>query len=142
MRPFLPLRGAVGRADGDIAVEVGGGEQELGRRAVGQVGDGGRGDVAAPAILDGHGDAQRHAQIAGLPGLVRPPNLLIFRLTTSIADRLGRAAAPRCRRCLVQDERMIGMPADGETFLVAQAGLLDVDIDIVHGRAPRGGRRA
>src|SRR5271165_5680620 len=35
----LAARRAVGRADGDIAVKIGRGEEELGRRAVRQVGD-------------------------------------------------------------------------------------------------------
>src|SRR5262245_42727747 len=50
--PLAPLRRAVGDAHRDVRVEVGGGEQEPRRRAVRQVRDGGRDDVAAPRVLD------------------------------------------------------------------------------------------
>ena len=44
------LRRTVGGADGDVAVEVGGAEKKLCGRAVGEMGDGGGGNVAAPGI--------------------------------------------------------------------------------------------
>ncbi len=34
---------------------------------------------------------------------------------------------------LVQHERVVGAAPDGEALLVAQAGLLDVDVDVAHG---------
>ncbi len=54
------LGGALGDRDGDIAVEVGGGEAESFRRRVVEVGDGGGHDIAAPGILDGHGVGPAH----------------------------------------------------------------------------------
>ena len=66
--------------------------------------------------------------------LVSPPNLLILMFTTSIA----RSAWPRTSTSMpsidfVEHERMIGLPADRQAFLVAQAGLLDVDVHVAHG---------
>ena len=89
---------------------------------------------------------------------VRPPSLLILRLTTSIA-RSARGAQQHVEAVdgLVEDERMVGVPADGEALLVGQAGLLDVDVHVADGaddahglvhaasrcwRRRRGGRRA
>ena len=69
MRPLSALRRALGRAHGDVAVEVRGREQELRGCAVRQVGDGGCGDIAAPAILNRHGDTQRDAEVARLARL-------------------------------------------------------------------------
>jgi hypothetical protein len=59
--PQRPVRDA----HRDVTVEVGRREQQLGRRAVSQVGERRRHDVAAPAVLQRHGNAQRHAQVAG-----------------------------------------------------------------------------
>src|SRR6476620_11200012 len=47
----LPLRGAVGDRDGDVGVEVGGGEAEALGRGTGEVRDGGGDDVATPGVL-------------------------------------------------------------------------------------------
>ena len=65
----------MGELDGHLAVEVGGAQQKLRRRAVSQVGNGRRDDVAAPAILERHDHAERHAQIAGLFRLGQPAEL-------------------------------------------------------------------
>ena len=62
-----PLRRALGDVDRDITVEVGCGKQQFAWCAVGQMSDRGGDDVATPAVLYGHGDAQLHAQVTGLP---------------------------------------------------------------------------
>src|SRR6185369_12557081 len=65
----LPLRSPLSSAHRHIAVEVGGGEAQVFRRRVGEVGDGGRGDVAAPTVFDRHRDAEGDAEVADLPRL-------------------------------------------------------------------------
>ena len=65
---------------------------------------------------------------------VRPPNLLILMFTTSIA----RSAWPRKQGIervdhLIEHERMVAVPADGQAFLVASAGLFDVDVHVADG---------
>ncbi len=70
---------------------------------------------------------------------VRPPNLLILRLTTSMAWSAAAAQhrdSERRRSTSSSDERMIGVPANGQALLVAQAGLLDVHVDVADGAAP------
>ena len=83
-------------------------EQELGRRAVGQVRDGGRRDVAAPAVLERHGDAQRHAQVAGLPGLRQAAELADLEVD-HVHRPVGVAAQQHVEAVddLVEHERMI-----------------------------------
>src|SRR5262245_29510139 len=114
----VAFRRAFGVADGDIAVEVGGGEEKFGRSAVGQVGDGGRDNVAAPAILDGHGDAERGAQVAGLPRLGQPAKLADLDVD-DIHGLIGMPAQKHVERIdvLVEDEWMIAMAADRQAFL-------------------------
>ena len=62
---------ARGGLDRGVAVEIGAGEEELVRRAVREVGDRRGGDIAAPGVFDGDGNAQVDAEIAQAAGLPR-----------------------------------------------------------------------
>ena len=64
----MTLGGSFGEGLGDVAVEVGGGEEEFGGGGMGEVGDGGGDDVASPGVFDSHGDAEGGAEVAGLGG--------------------------------------------------------------------------
>src|SRR5687768_4611199 len=57
---------AIGDADGHVAVEVGGAEKEFRWRALREVRDGRRRDIATPRILERHRDAHAYTEIAGL----------------------------------------------------------------------------
>ena len=66
--------------------------------------------------------------------LVRPPSLLILRLTTSIArSALARSRTPRSSIVLIQHERVRDLASNGEAFLVGEARLFDVNIHVAHG---------
>ena len=60
------LWSTLGSGARDITVEIGGGETEFLRRRVGEVGDGGGYDVAAPGVLDNHRYAKADTDIANL----------------------------------------------------------------------------
>ncbi len=98
-----------------------------------QVGDGGGDDVAAPAVLDRHRDAQRHAQVARLP---RPRQAAeLADLDVDHVHRLVGVAAqqhvdPVDR--LVQHERVVRPPPDRQALFVRRARLLDVDVHVAH----------
>ncbi len=132
-RPFLRCGAPSAMRPRDVAVEVGRGEQELRRRAVRQVRDRGRHDVAAPAVFERHRDPERHAQVAGLLRLRQPAELADLEVH-HVHRPVGVPAHQHVDAVdhLVQHERMIGVPADREAFLVGQARLLDVDVDVAH----------
>ena len=107
MRPFTRCGAPVGGGDGDVAVEVGGGEQEFGRRAVREVRDGRGGDVAAPAVFDRHRDAHADAEIARL----RRPRQAAQLADLQVDDVHGEVGAGAQQHVeavdvLVEDERM------------------------------------
>src|SRR5260221_12004872 len=63
-----PLGRAFGNAHGAVAVEIGGGEKKLRRRAVRQMRDGGGHNVPTPTVFDCHRKSQRDAEVARLAG--------------------------------------------------------------------------
>ena len=101
---------------------------------MGQVGDGRRGDIAPPAILDGHADPQRHAQVAGLasPGEAAEfADLDVHYIGSGVG--VGPEQDGNSVDRLVEDEGVAGTPADRQALLVAQAGLLEVDVESGYG---------
>ena len=126
--------GAVGDANGDVTVEIGGGEAKLLRGAVSQVGDRGGDDVAAPGIFYGDGQSHGDAQIACLPGTGETAELADLDV-----DHVHRPVGMRPQQHVdaihgfVEDEGKVGAAADGETFLVGEARLLDVDVKVAQG---------
>ncbi len=134
IRPELPLRRAFGDAHRHVAVEIGGREQQRGRRAVRQVGDCRRDDVAAPGIFDGHRDPQRHAQVPDLPRLRQPTHLR--NLQVDHVHRLIARALHHHRDAIhhfVEDEWPVGVAPYCQALRVAGARLLDVDVHVADG---------
>ena len=100
---------------------------------MGQRGNRGGHDVAAPAVLDGHRHPQRGAEIPGPAGLGQAPklaNLQVHHVHGPVRRR------PQQRRNavdhLVQDERMVRGTPHGQTLLVVGTGLFNVDIHVPH----------
>lgn len=60
------LGGAIGGGDGDVAIEVGAREAEFFWGTLGEMGDGGGGDVSTPGVFESHADAHGHAEVASL----------------------------------------------------------------------------
>ena len=98
---------------------------------MGQVSDGRRHDVPAPSVLEGHCDSQRNAKIPCLTGPGQASELAdldvdhvhgkILLALENLRDSVDR---------FVHHEGQVGVPAYGQTILVAQAGLLDIDVDV------------
>lgn len=128
---LFALGGAICGADGGVAVEVGGGEQQFGWGAVGEVGNGGGGDVASPAVFDGHGNAQSGAEISRLSGFGEAAEFADFDVHY-VHGRVCPAAEQDFEVVdgFVENEGMRRAAADGEAFFVAGAGLFDVDVDV------------
>ena len=71
------------------------------------------------------------AQVAGLLGLGQPAELADLEVD-DVHREVGVGPQQHVDAVdgLVEHERMIGLPPDGEALFVAQAGLLDVDVDV------------
>ena len=99
---------------------------------MGQVGDGSGGDVAAPAVFDGHGDAEGDAEIAGLAGLGQAAefaDLDVDGVHGVVA--MGGEEGVDAVNGFVEDEGVRGAAADGEVGVIGEAGLFDIDVDIL-----------
>ena len=91
-------------------------------------------DVAAPRILQGHRETHAHAEVAGLTD---------FRESSEFADLevhdihrevgLGAEQDAEVVDVFVEDERVRSLTAHGETLLIGQARLLQIDIHVAHG---------
>ena len=136
------LRRTLCRADGNIAVEIGGRKQEFRRRTVGQMGDGGGGDVAAPTVFDRHGDAQGNTEIAGLPGFGEAAefaDLDVYDIHGVVP--MGGQQGVDTVDGFIEDKGVRGAAANRKTGLVAETGLLDIDIHILDAAHDTGGPR-
>src|ERR1700721_164224 len=60
---------ALGGADGDVAIEISGGEEVVGRCTMRQMGNGRSGNVPSPRVFDGQRDPQGDTEIANLARL-------------------------------------------------------------------------
>src|SRR5215470_706072 len=98
------------------------------------MGDGGGHDIAAPGVLDGHGDACGNAEVAYL---ARPRqaadlgDLEVDHVHGAVGD--GAQEDAYAVDVLVEDEGQGGAPPHGQAFLIGAAGLLDVDVEVAHG---------
>jgi prolyl oligopeptidase len=131
--PAPPLRRPLGDRDRHVAVEVGGREQQRRRRRVREVRDRGRHDVATPGVLDRHRDAEGDADIADLPRPGEPTNLRDLEVD-HVHRLIGRGAHHHVEivHDLVQHERPVRVPADGQTLVIGEAGLLEVHVHVTH----------
>src|SRR5690606_2805316 len=96
--------------------------------------DGGGDDVAAPGVLDGHGNAGGDAEVAHQAGLGQAADLADLEVD-DVHRAVGEAAGQRVHAGddLVEDEGQGRAAAGDEAFLIGRAGLLDVDVDVAHG---------
>ena len=98
-----------------------------------EVRDRGGDDVAAPGILDRHGNAEFDAKVAGEPRLRESAELADLQV-----DDVHRAIGGRAnqRRYIVDDfiehEGMVAVCPHREAFFVRGAGLFDAHVEIAH----------
>ena len=113
---------------GCIFVEGGGLEVEIPWCGMSQMRNGRIGNFTSPGVLDGHDDAQLHADIpdnARFSEATHPADLEVDRihcpLIVTTQDSLQAIHA------LIQDYRMVGVVANNAAFLIGFAGLFDID---------------
>lgn len=125
------LGGAIGGGDGDVAIEVGAREAEFFWGTLGEMGDGGGGDVSTPGVFESHADTHGHAEVASLLNFGQSTEFANFQVHEIHGEiRFGTEEHIDVVDIFIENEGVIGVSADGETFFISQAGLFDVDIDI------------
>ncbi len=101
---------------------------------MGQVTNRSGNDVAAPAVFQRHGDAQRNAEIAGLASLGQSAKLADLDID-HVHRKVGTAAHQDVEAVdgFIHDEWMVGTPPNGQAFFVTVARLFDVNIQVADG---------
>ena len=124
---------AFGSAHSHITVKIGGGEKKLRRCAMRQMRDSRRGDIAAPAVFNGHGDAHRDTKVARQTSLGQPAEFADLDVD-HIHRPIGMPAQEHVNvvHRLVEYKGMIRTAADRQALFVRQAGLLNIYIDIAN----------
>ena len=98
------------------------------------MGDGGRSNVAAPTVFEGHGDAHADAEVTSLLGLGEATELADLEVHHVHGQvGLGPQQQVEAVYVFIQNERVIGLTAHCEALFVGEAGLLDVHVEVAHG---------
>ena len=114
-----PFRCSVSRTDGDIAIEVGTRETIFLGRAVSEMRDSRRSDVAPPAVFQRHRDPHGNAKVADLFGFGQSPkfaDLQIHHVHRQV--RFGSQQHVEAVDVLIQHKWMVGVAPNGQAFFV------------------------